>query len=99
MSGFMEILVVVAIVLGIILLPRRLSRQQDNTVRNQGKSAGLTGWTRLSLFASIVWPAFLAFYLRPWEAHWPVFLCLAFGPVAVIWGVFWVISGFREKER
>jgi len=98
MSGLMEILIIVVIVLGIILLPGRLSRQQDNTVQKQGKSGGLKGWARLAVFFSILWPAILTFYLRPWEGHWHMFLSLAFGPLAAAWGLFWVFSGFRKKK-
>ncbi len=99
MSGFTEILVVLVIVLGIVLLPRRLGRQEENIVQSQSRITSLTGWTRLALFISIFWPAFFVIYLRPWEGHWPAFLTLALGPVIIGWCVFWVFSGFKRKGR
>ena len=59
MSGLMEILVIVAIILGIFMLPRLLHRQQEDEVRQKDQGPGLSGWKRLAILASFLWPSFL----------------------------------------
>ncbi|HHF51509.1 MAG: hypothetical protein JRJ86_00095 [Deltaproteobacteria bacterium] len=99
MSGLMEILLIVAIILGIFMLPRLLRRQQENEVRPADQGQGLSGWKRLAILASFLWPALLALYLKPWNSHWHIFLYVAVGPVALAWGILWIFSGFRKQEK
>ena len=99
MSGLTEILLIVAIVLGILLLPRWLKKQPDGPDQSRARGPVLTGWKRLALALSLLWLAVLAFYLEPWNNRWPVFLCAAVGPVVLAWVIFWVVSGFRKGGR
>ena len=96
MSGFMEILLIVAVVLAIIMLPRMLNRQEGNENRHPYQGWKITGWKRLAIVASLLWPALFALYLKPWSTEWHPFVYLAFGPVALAWGIFWVLRGFRR---
>lgn len=95
MSGVMEILLVVAIILGIFMLPRMLRRPQEIDVRPPDK--GLTGWHRLALVVSFLWPALLALYLEPWNSGWLIFVSVAVCPVGLAWGIYWILSGFRGR--
>jgi len=99
MSGLMEILLIVAIILCIFMLPGLLRRQQENEVRPTDQGLGLTGWRRLAILASLLWPALLALYLKPWNSHWHIFLYVAVGPVVLAWGICWVFSGFRKLGK
>ena len=99
MSGLMEILLVVVIGLGIFLLPRMLAGKPERETRAPLLAHRLSGWMRLALVVSFLWPALLAFYLKPWNSNWPVFLYVAVGPLALAWGAFWVVSGFRKKRK
>ena len=99
MSGLMEILLIVAIILGVFMFPGLLRRQQKNVVRPTDQGLGLTGWKRLAILASLLWPALLALYLKPWNSHWQIFLYVAVGPVVLAWGLLWVFSGFRKQEK
>lgn len=99
MSGLMEILLIVVIVLGIYILPRWMKRQPDGPHRRPTQDPWLTGWKRLAIAASILWPGLLAFYLEPWNNRWPVFLYVAIGPVILAWVISWVVSGFIKGRR
>ena len=93
-----EILVIVAIALGIIMLPRLTGRRTENTGRQTSGVSSINGWMRLAIMASVLWPAIMAFFLKPWNDHWPMFFYVAIGPVALSWGIFWVLSGFRKNR-
>ena len=86
---------IVAIILASILVPRMLNRPEE--VETRPPSQGITGWKRLAIVASLLWPALIALYLKPWSTGYFPFVYLAFGPVALAWGIYWVLRGFRRK--
>ena len=96
MSGFMEIILIIAVVLAIFMLPRLLNRQQDNETRQPYPGLRLTGWKRVAIVATLLWPALIALYIKPWNSGWHIFLYLGIGPVALAWGIAWVSRGFRR---
>lgn len=93
-----EILVIVAIALGIIMLPRLMGKRAEKTDPRASGVSKMSGWVRLAVMASILWPTIMAFFLKPWNHHWPMFFYIAMGPVALLWGIFWVLSGFRKNR-
>ncbi|MCF8144146.1 MAG: hypothetical protein K9N21_09525 [Deltaproteobacteria bacterium] len=99
MSGITEILLIVAILLGIFMLPRLMSRKPDQVSQERHGSPPLSGRMRFAILASLLWPVLAAFFLKPWNSHWIVFLYIAVGPVALIWGIYWVFSGFRKEGK
>jgi len=99
MSGITEILLIVAILLGIFMLPRLMSRKPDQASQDRPGSPPLSGRMRFAILASLLWPVLAAFFLKPWNSHWIVFLYIAVGPVALIWGIYWVFSGFRKEGK
>jgi hypothetical protein len=99
MSGLTEILLIVAIFLAVFLLPRMMSKPSESNAQRRDRGIRFTGWQRLAIFASFLWPALLALHLKPWKGHWFYFLSVAIGPVALAWGVFWVVSGFKNKRN
>jgi hypothetical protein len=97
-SGIQEILVLVAIILGILFLPRILNRgQAKKTVAASRPVEVLSGKMRLAIAASALWPAVIAAFMQPWKSDLYGFLYIGLGPVAVLWIVFWVYTGFRKK--
>ncbi len=96
MSGLTELLLIIAIILGILVLPKRLRRPQEVDMRQPHLRLGLTGCHRVAIVASILWPALLAFYLEPWNTGWFIFLSIGVFPVGLAWGMYWVLSGFRK---
>lgn len=97
MSGLAELLLIIAIILGILVLPKRLRRPQGVDRRRLDQWLGLTGWHRVAIVASILWPALLALYLEPWNTDWLIFLSIGIFPVGLAWGIYWVLSGFRKR--
>jgi hypothetical protein len=95
----MEILIIVAIILGIILLPRMLSRRSEPEIVPPNRGLKLTGWNRMSILASFLWLAFFAFYLKPWNNEWHIFFYIGLGPVVLSWGIFWIFLGFKKKDK
>lgn len=96
-SGIQEILVLVAIILGIFFLPRILNRNPEKKVAPR-LAVVLSGKMRLALAASILWPAAMAAFLQPWKEGLFPFLYMGLGPVAVGWIIFWVLTGFRRNK-
>ena len=95
----MEILLILALILGIFMLPRLMSRKQEETTEDHGRGFSPAGWARLAIVASIVWPALASYLMKPWNGHWGPFLYTAVGPVALFWGIYWVYSGFIKNGR
>ena len=98
MSGLMEILVIVAVILGIIVLPRILRKPEPET-RTLNRSLKITGWERLAILVSILWLSFFTLYLRPWNKEWAIFFYVGVGPIVLSWGIFWIFLGFKKKNR
>ena len=96
-SGIQEILVLVAIILGILFLPRILNRSQGNRAVAPQPAVVLSGKMRLAIAASILWPAAMAAFIQPWQDDLYPFLYIGLGPVAVCWMLFWVYTGFLRK--
>ena len=96
-SGVQEILVLVIIILGILFLPRILNRGQEKKPIERKPAIVLSGKMRLAIAGSVLWPALLAAFLKPWRTDLVSFLYIGIGPVTVAWGIFWVFSGFRKR--
>ena len=99
MPGFTESLVIIAIILAIIVLPKRFAKKQEPVQRRKKRSPKLTGWTRMAILLSMLWLSFLAFYLKPWNSDWLMFIYIGIGPVALYWGLFWTWLGFKKKKQ
>jgi hypothetical protein len=98
-TGIQEILVLVAIIAGILFLPRILNRGQAKEPAEAEPQFVLTGKMRLALGASIVWPAAVAAYMQPWKNDLYMYLYIGAGPVVLAWIIFWIFTGFRNRER
>ena len=96
MSGLTEILLIIAIILGIFLLPKRLRRPQGVDRRRLNRLLELKGWHRVAIIASILWLTLFALYLEPWNTGWLMFLLIGIIPVGLGWSIYWVLSGFRK---
>ena len=95
-SGIQEILVLVAIILGILFLPRILNRNPEKKATLR-PAVVLTGKTRLAIAASILWPAAMAAFMQPWKNDLFPFLYIGLGPVILGWIIFWVYTGSIRK--
>ncbi len=95
-SGIQEILVLVIIILGILFLPRILNRGQEKRSAVSMPAYVISGKMRLVIAASVLWPAVMAAFMKPWEKELFHYLYIGFGPVALIWILYWVLTGFRK---
>ena len=98
-TGIQEILILVAIILGILFLPRILNRGQESRQAEPKPSFVISGKMRLVIAASVLWPAVIAVIMEPWKKDLFPFLCLGLGPVVLVWMIYWVFVGFRKKDR
>ena len=96
-SGIQEILVLVAIILGILVLPRILSRGQEKKPTAAKPAVVISGKMRMAIAASILWPAAVAAFMQPWENDFFPFLYIGLGPVIIGGIIFWVYTGFLRK--
>jgi len=99
MSGITEILLIVAIIVGIFMLPRLMARKPDQARWIRDARPALSGRMRFAILASLLWPSLVAFFLKPWNSHWFAFFYIAVGPVVLTWGIYWVFSGFRKERK
>ena len=97
LTGIQEILVLVAIILGILFLPRILNRGQEKRPAVFKPAVVLSGKMRMAIAASVLWPAAMAAFMQPWKNDPFPFLYIGSGPVALCWIIFWVYTGFLRK--
>jgi Na+/H+ antiporter NhaD/arsenite permease-like protein len=95
MLGLQEILIISAIVVGAIFLPRMVNQNKPapRLVRPPKK---LSGKGRLAIAATIVFPLIMAAMLQPWHNDPITFLYIGVGPVILCWLLFWVWQGYRR---
>jgi hypothetical protein len=96
MPGYQEILIISAIVVGVILIPRMMEPKKPapKLVRSR---ISLSGRWRLAIALSIVHPLIAAAVLQPWHNNTTAFVAIGLGPVLLGWLVYWVLQGFRRR--
>ena len=101
-SGIQELLIIVVIIGAIIVIPRLKNPrklQQPTVIRQLNRpSLFISGPLRLAIIASIVWPAVIAYYFKPWQNDISSFLYFGLGPIALGWGLFWIWKGFKNNR-
>ncbi len=98
MSGFQEILVIILILLGVLYFPRRGRREGGADMRRVNQLVAMSGRMRLAIVMSALWPAAVAFYLKPWQGDPLPFVGIGLLPVAAAWAAAWVIRGYRRYK-
>lgn len=94
MSGFHEILVVAAILIGILFVPRMMPKRIEQGPKQL--SVTLSRNVRLAIVASIIYPVIVAAFFQPWRRDMVIFLYAGLGPVVLGWLVYWIFNG-RKK--
>ncbi len=108
-----EILVVVAIALAVIFIPRLMNRKSTSESQSQPRyqprppiqsnqpvlRIALTGWMRLVIVITFLWVAGCAAYLKPWEGKPFLFFCISLGPAVALWGGIWAWFGYKKYRR
>ena len=99
MSGLLEILIIVVIILCIFLVPRMLRKQPEPEIKPQNRTLKLNGWARMAIMVSFFWLVFFTIYLKPWNNEWHLFIYIGLAPVVLSWSIFWIFLGFKRKGR
>ena len=96
MPGYQEILIISAIVLGVIFIPRMMEQKRPapRLVRPRKR---LPGPWRLAIALSIVYPLVTAAIMQPWRQGLFNYLSLGLGPVLLGWLLYWVLQGFGRR--
>jgi hypothetical protein len=67
MPGFTEILINIAILLAILVLPKRFGKKSGHAKRHHKGGFGLIGLQCIAILVSILRLAFFALHIRPWN--------------------------------
>ncbi len=96
MFGYQEILIISAIIVGALVVPRMVKppRQAPRIARPRKK---LTGAWRMAMAASLIYPLIMAAFMRPWRGDMFTFAYIGLGPVLIGWLLFWVFQGFKRR--
>ena len=94
MSGFHEILLIAAILLGILFVPRMMPKKGVQT--STRPVMVISRNMRVAIAASVIYPAVAAAILQPWRKDLILFLYAGVSPVLLGWLLFWVFTG-RKK--
>ena len=87
MPGFQEILIIAAIILGLVFIPRMMEPKKP-AVRRVRAPKRLDGRWRLAIALSVIYPLVMAAVLQPWHGT---------GPVLLAWLLLWVFQGFMRR--
>ena len=96
MPGYQEILIISAIVLGVIFIPRMMEPKKPAPKLIRARKR-LSGRWRLAIALSIVYPLGAAAIMQPWRQNTAAFGYIGLGPVLLGWLIYWVLQGFRRR--
>jgi hypothetical protein len=96
MPGYQEILIISAILVGVIFIPRMMESKKPAPKLIRVRK-GLAGRWRLAIALSIVYPLAAAAILQPWQKNPAAFGYAGLGPVLLGWLIYWVLQGFRRR--
>jgi hypothetical protein len=96
MLGAQEILIISAIVVGAIVIPRAMNHKKP-APRPMLPGKRLSGIQRMAVAASIMFPLTVAAIMQPWRKDPLAYLYIGLGPVVAAWLSYWVARGFRRR--
>lgn len=96
MLGAQEILIISAIVVGALVIPRAMNQNKPAPRLVRSRKPLSAKW-RMALAASIVFPLTVAAFMQPWTKDPIPFFYIGVGPVLFGWLLWWVIKGLQSK--
>ncbi|SDT98697.1 hypothetical protein [Desulfobacula phenolica] len=93
MTGISEVLVLVLLITCILILPRLLKGEPTKKRSSSKKLTKLSTKTRFSIILTIIYPVFMALYLKPWNDNFIAYISYGILPVFLCWAIVWVLSG------
>ena len=96
MAGINEILVLVLLVTCILILPRLFKGKPVRKTSSFKKVKKFTAKMRFGIILTIMYPLFMALYLKPWDGALIPYISYGIIPVFLGWAVVWILAG-RKK--
>jgi hypothetical protein len=93
-TGVSEILILILLISGILILPRMLKPQPNETPGE--KIARLSRKKRAAIVASILYPIAAVLVIKPWEGPWLYFVVIGLVPVILGWAVYWIVTAPKK---
>lgn len=94
MFGYQEILIISAIIVGALVVPR-IIKPPKPSLRFVRPRIKLTGTWRMAVAASIIYPLIAAAIMQSWREGMITFAYAGLGPVLIGWLLWWVFRGFK----
>jgi hypothetical protein len=94
MAGFQELLIIVAIVLGIFFIPRMTSKRLIQRPEKPAKK--ISGKMRIAIAVTLIYPILPVVYFQPWQQHLIPLVLTGLLPVLLGWLTAWIYAGFRK---
>ena len=97
MTGAVEILVLILLIISILILPRLLGSGKGQSIRKSHALPRLTPAKRAGIILTLLYPVGAGLHFKPWDSG-QLIPYISFGvfPVCLIWSVIWIIAG-RKK--
>ncbi|MCP3898920.1 MAG: hypothetical protein GY707_04190 [Desulfobacteraceae bacterium] len=97
MASITEILTIVAIIIGILILPKMLRPEAKTSSRKTTPLSSLSVSTRFGVLATILIPIISALFFQPWKNDFILFVLTGVVPLIVGWGFYWMFAGIKNK--
>ncbi len=98
MPSFTEILTIVAIIFGIIFLPKMFRPEQKGSTKKLTINS-IPVLARFGIIASILVPIISALYFQPMKDGLIMFILTGIIPLIVGWGIYWMVAGLKKKSK
>ena len=98
MASFTEILTLLAIIVGILILPK-MFRKEEKIPKKKLSVDSLSVSIRFGIIASILIPIVSALYFQPWKKDLILFVLFGIIPLIIGWGLYWMFAGLKSKDK
>lgn len=95
MLGAQEILIISAIVVGALVIPRAMNQNKPAPGPKKPAKKLSVKW-RMGIAVSIAYPLVAAAVMQPWRKDPFIFCYIGLGPVLFGWLIWWVVNGPRR---
>ncbi len=99
MASITEILTLVVIIVGILILPKMFRQDEKKSSKKEFSINSLSVIVRFGIIISILIPIISALVFLLWKQDLILFILFGVIPLIVWWGLYWMISGFKNKEK
>lgn len=99
MPSFTEILTIIAIIFGILFLPKIFRPEKKALNKKKLSVNSIPVLARFGIIASLLIPIISAIYFQPWKNGSTLFILTGIIPLIVGWGLYWMAAGLKNKPK